>query len=174
VWVYSTLEVSLTRDVAPHFVQSLERRRLMSATPTLAQVEAAMTRLASAHDNVTWTQVAGGGTSVQSGVWRFEQVTPPPGAKTPKYKLIFDNPPFLQGQTSYPFTTAEIEPFPAGYTFLLNAAHPLNLFSITQEVDGSTLTFTAKMSSNLEKITGQLEIVTPDSSLSSTYVVKVR
>lgn len=162
-------------DANFRFVQPLEQRRLMSTSPTLAQVEAAMARLASAHDNVAWTQTGGDtGLSTQPGIWRFEEVTPPPGAKTPKYKLIFDSPPIVAGESSFPFTPAELTPFPAGYTFLLSASHPTNLFSITQQTEGETLTFTGKMSSNLEKITGSLTIVGPDSSLSFTYVVKVR
>jgi hypothetical protein len=174
VWVFFAQEDFLSHaDV--RFVQPLEQRWLMSTSPTLAEVEAAMTRLASAHDNVAWTQTGGEtGVSTQPGIWRFEEVTPPPGAKTPKYKLIFDSPPVVAGESSFPFTPAELNPFPAGYTFLLSASHPTNLFSITEESEDETLTFTGKMSSNLEKITGSLTIVGPDSSVSFTYVVKVR
>ena len=118
-------------------------------------------------------KVSGNQKLTEAGQFLLDSVSIPQLARAaaapgPSYTLTMST---TTDSTSFPFDPSFIDPFPATYTFSLNTKKPLNLFNITQKIGKKTLKFTGVMSSNLQKITGVLNLNGPNQHANRTYTL---
>ena len=103
-----------------------------------------------------------------SQVEKASKAKPAP-VTTPSYTLTFTTPDFTLPSEVASVDPTTLAPFPASYTFHLNAKKPLTLFNITQKLDGQVLKFTGTLSKNFQKITGVLTLHRKGNSLAFKY-----
>ncbi len=172
-------------------IQTLECRRLLSAahSVTLAPAETPAGLLPGViaavssdftDSEVTLTRrVSGRQVLTEAGQFLLSMVSQPQlvAAKkakpapvaTPSYTLTFVTPDFTVPDEVAAVDASTLAPFPASYTFKLNAKKPLSLFNITQKVGGQVLNFTGTLSKNLQTITGALTLHRKGNSLAFKY-----